>query len=203
MYVSQIGQDKWVCEIYSNKEHGYFLDVGAYNGVTISNTFHLEKELGWTGICVEPLPTAFEELRANRSCICENVCVAPSSGTVHFRRRGKGSKIVPGPGKKIIECQAETLDVILARHKVPAIMEYFSLDIEGSELDVLTGFPFDKYSFGAITVEHNAYVGPEWQERREKMFTLLTSHGYVRHMEVAQDDWYIHPITLNTLLGKV
>jgi len=202
MYVSQIGQDKWICEIYSNKKHGYFLDVGAYNGVTISNTFYLEKELGWTGICVEPLPAAFAELQASRSCICENVCAAPSGGTVYFHRRGKGSKIVPGPGRKTIECRAETLAVILARHEAPAAMEYLSLDIEGGELDVLTGFPFDHYSFGAITVEHNAYVGPEWQERREKMFTLLTSHGYVRSREVDQDDWYIHPATFKSLLGN-
>lgn len=178
------------------------MDVGAYNGVTISNTFYLEKSLGWTGICVEPLPTAFAELQASRSCICENLCVAPSSGVVYFHRRGKGSKIVSAPGRKTIQCQSETLATILKNNSAPNIIDYLSLDIEGGELGVLETFPFGQFSFGAITVEHNSYVGQEWCDRRQKMFVILTQNGYIRDKEVDQDDWYINPPVLQALLNN-
>lgn len=53
-YYSHIGQDKWVAETFRRARGGYFLDFGAFDGITTSNTIVLEKELGWTGICVEP-----------------------------------------------------------------------------------------------------------------------------------------------------
>ena len=68
---SQYGQDVYLINsIFPDRINGYFVDVGAYDGITLSNTFILEKHLGWSGICIEPNPEAFEKLRANRSCIC-------------------------------------------------------------------------------------------------------------------------------------
>lgn len=193
MYYSQLGQDKWVCEIYGGKRGGYFVDVGAWNGVKISNTCHLEKELGWNGICIEPHPQAFEGLKSNRSCICENVCAAAAEGVVQFRCKGKGSMIVTGGGKNVVPCKAETLAVILDRHNAPRLIDYLSLDIEGTELDVLQVFPFERYEFGVMTIEHNAYLGQQWQARRDQMLALLESKGYARDREVGCDDWYINP----------
>jgi FkbM family methyltransferase len=193
-YYSQLGQDKWVHEIYGDLRGGYFVEVGAYNGVKISNTYFLEKELEWNGICVEPLPGIFEELEANRTCICENVCVASHSGLVHFKCRGKGSMIVDlGARGKIVTREAKTLEQILDKNNAPKYIEYLSLDTEGNELDILQVFPFDKYEFGVMTIEHNAQVGQAYQDRRELMVALLTSKGYVRSREVSCDDWYINP----------
>ena len=202
MYYSQVGQDKLVSEIYHGKRHGYFLDVGAYDGVTISNTFHFESELGWIGICVEPLPNVFPKLKSNRTCVCENSCVATSEGKVFFKCRGKGSKIVLSPGKHTVECKAETLVAILDRNNAPKNIEYMSIDIEGTELEVLESFPFDRYGFGVITVEHNSYVGGECLERRDRILTLLSSKGYTREMEVQQDDLYVNKTVLKTLMPE-
>jgi FkbM family methyltransferase len=202
MYHSQVGQDKLVSEIYRGKRNGYFVDVGAYDGITISNTFHFEKELGWTGICVEPLPNVFPKLVLNRSCICVNSCVSTTEGSVFFKCRGKGSRIVQTPGRNTVERKSETLAAILDRSKAPKNMEYLSIDIEGLEFDVLKSFPFHQYGFGVITVEHNAYVGIECQERREQMLTFLSAKGYVREMEVQQDDLYINPPVLKSLMQE-
>jgi hypothetical protein len=54
---SQIGQDLEVLRKYKNKYNGYFVDIGASDGIIYSNTYLLEKRYGWKGICVEPLPS--------------------------------------------------------------------------------------------------------------------------------------------------
>lgn len=193
-YHSQLGQDKWAHELYGDLRGGYFVEVGAYNGIKISNTYFLEKELEWNGICVEPLPGIFEELKSNRTCICENVCAASTYGLVHFKCRGKGSMIVDqGSRGKVVTREAKTLEQILDQNNAPKYIEYLSLDTEGNELDILQVFPFDKYEFGAMTIEHNAHVSQEHQDRRDLMVVLLTSKGYVRSREVSCDDWYVNP----------
>ena len=62
-----------------------------------------------------------------------------------------------------------------------------SLDTEGSELEILQNFDFEKYTFGLIDVEHN-YVEP----RRTKIMSLLLSKGYIYKGENEWDDMYKH-----------
>jgi len=65
-YMSHIGQDAWVAECMQYKKGGFFLDFGAFDGKTISNTYMLEKDLEWKGICVEPNPRYFNLLCERR-----------------------------------------------------------------------------------------------------------------------------------------
>lgn len=51
-YYSQVGQDRWVINYFGENYKGFFIDIGAYDGISISNTYALEK-LGWKGICVD------------------------------------------------------------------------------------------------------------------------------------------------------
>src|ERR1035437_3743843 len=66
---SQSAQDAFVISYFKNKRNGIFIDIGANDGVSLSNTYYLEKELGWTGICIEPISAIFEKLDKNRNCI--------------------------------------------------------------------------------------------------------------------------------------
>ena len=50
-------------KIFKNKRDGFFLDIGANDGITLSNSYFFEKELGWKGICFEPLKNAFQKLQ--------------------------------------------------------------------------------------------------------------------------------------------
>src|SRR5438309_1453970 len=80
-YYSQCKQDKFVNEhFFKNKKNGFFVDIGAHNGVTYSNTFFFEKELNWTGICIEPIPKIFNELKSNRNCLCVQGCISDFNG---------------------------------------------------------------------------------------------------------------------------
>src|ERR1700730_1429338 len=66
-YFSQTGQDKFLNErVFGAKRDGTFVDIGAADGVFLSNTYFFEKELAWCGVCVEPRPEAFSRLVASR-----------------------------------------------------------------------------------------------------------------------------------------
>ncbi len=59
---AQLNQDRNVLNHYNQLKHGYFVDVGAHDGITLSNTYLLEKYYEWSGICIEPLPNQFNKL---------------------------------------------------------------------------------------------------------------------------------------------
>lgn len=84
-YQSQIGQDMFLNRwFFKNRGPGFFVDVGAYDGIVGSNTFYLEKHLQWNGIAFEPNPPTFEALRANRSCQLIQGCAYDQDGEISF-----------------------------------------------------------------------------------------------------------------------
>lgn len=85
-FPSQLGQDIEVIKFYNNKENGYFIEIGASDGIFLSNTYLLERQYKWTGICCEPIPSRFEKLVINRpNSICYSDAVYSNTGlTVDF-----------------------------------------------------------------------------------------------------------------------
>jgi hypothetical protein len=76
---------------------------------------------------------------------------------------------------------------MLGKYNAPKTIEYLSIDTEGSEYEILSGFNFSKYDFRVITCEHN------FSPQREKISSLLTEKGYLRLFERISDfdDWYV------------
>ena len=194
---SQLSQDIFVLTYFNFKRDGYFDEFGATNGVDLSNTWLLEKEFGWKGILAEPSKNWHEELSNNRSCNIENKAVwiksdetltfleatVPEISTIDdFRSIDSHSR-----KGKIYEVETISLEDLLDKYDAPSVIDYLSIDTEGSELDILSNFDFEKYKFRVITVEHN------FTENREKINRLLTSKGYKQVLESisAFDDWYI------------
>ena len=88
-FYSQLGQDKFLFEnFFRGMRGGVFVDVGAYDGVALSNTYYFEKELGWQGICIEPNPLAFEGLSQNRNCVLLNCGVGGQEELLEFLEEG-------------------------------------------------------------------------------------------------------------------
>jgi hypothetical protein len=79
---SQLGQDLWVLERLGGKRNGYFVEIGACDGVYLSNTLLLESQYGWRGICVEPNRDYYYRLKENRTCRCVDKAVHRESGKV-------------------------------------------------------------------------------------------------------------------------
>lgn len=189
---SQVFQDLYVLWRLRQKRQGYFVEFGATDGLSISNTALLERDFGWTGILAEPNPHWHEALGANRRAIVDHRAVSGRSGNrVAFRARKDHPELsgIGGPAGDGIEVETVSLLDLLRQHKAPAVIDYLSLDTEGNELDILLAFDFS-FRFRVITVEHNHDA-----VAREGIRTLLTGRGYRREFEIfsAQDDWYFHP----------
>ncbi len=86
---SQYGQDRFVITTLGGVRGGFFLDSGASDGVSVSNTLALERDFGWDGICVEPNDLMFEQLVRNRRCRCVNCCLYDRPGDVAFVERAQ------------------------------------------------------------------------------------------------------------------
>ncbi|MCA9329774.1 FkbM family methyltransferase [Candidatus Saccharibacteria bacterium] len=196
---AQLHQDRDVLEYLKDKRNGYFVDVGALDGKHISNTYLLEKEYGWTGLCCEANPTTFKKLVKTRSCACidgamysidglelEFTCADALSGiTTHQDTPNVAHQQKIAAGSKI-KVRTRTLTSVLDSCGAPAHIDYLSIDTEGSEMEILQGIDFTRYTFGFIDLEHN-YVQP----RRQQMHLFLKSKGY-RHYKANQwDDYYV------------
>lgn len=84
-YFSQYGQDEFLDKnVFKDQEGGFFVDIGAHDGVSLSNTAFFEKYRHWSGICFEPNPHIFSKLKNNRSCIKIEGCVAEFNGKANF-----------------------------------------------------------------------------------------------------------------------
>jgi len=200
--LSDRGQDRWIIEeVFPNKTGGFFLELGAADGFSESNTYVLEKRYGWRGICIEPNPLLFDALvnRYNRSCTCVPFAVDAEKGFVEFVLSGQTSGVVndesdnsPASRSGLIDAarsqgrikvvEALPLAELLDRYSAPAVIDYFSFDVEGLETRILRDFPFDRYTFLAITIERPT---PE-------LNSLLFSEGYHFVRNSLYDTFYVH-----------
>ena len=157
--LSDRGQDKWIIEIFQLKKtnyKGFFLEIGGGNGFSNSNTFILEKNFNWKGIIVEPDIDQFRKLKSYRSKMTlSNKLIFDKNKTVNFIKDGELSKITNNISSKnkIIKVKAITLKKLLKDKKAPRNIDFFSLDVEGSEDKVLTKEVLTKYNFMALTIE--------------------------------------------------
>ncbi len=165
-FKGQLGQDKWVIQMFGKRKRGYFLDIGASDGININNTYVLEHRFGWSGICFEP-GLQFDNLQRNRAAIVSDHCLYNRSGDhVQFQvaienndysgitRHIRDHDLHRQEYDSIIK-QTKTLTECLQKFDSPKHIDYMSLDTEGSEYEILQGLDFDQYSIAAITVEHN------------------------------------------------
>lgn len=191
---SQLGQDLSVANFYQMKHNGYFIDVGAWDGQEISNTYMLETQLNWTGICIEPLPEQFQKLQSCRSAICLPLAAYSQSDLEFDFVIAEGLSGIVNCidchkhvlNKNKIKVKTKTLTDIMDQYNSPKFIEYLSIDTEGSELEVLKGINWDKYSFGYINIEHNNV-----EPRRSEMRQYLITKGYKFLRENVVDDDYI------------
>ena len=202
-YFSQIGQDLVVDKIFFGKmTGGTFVDIGAHDGISLSNTYFLESVRKWNGLCVEANPEVVPRLRENRRCIVEQVAVGPDHGTVNFtavdgpemlsgvserlnrrhRRRIKDEIKRSGGRQEVIRVPVRPLQALLDEHNIVSV-DFLSIDTEGSELDVLKGLDFEKTRVAVICIERNYESG--------QIPGFLRDRGFVRVFALSHDDFYL------------
>jgi FkbM family methyltransferase len=190
-YYSQIGQDRYfIEEIIQGRRNGVFLDVGAHDGIATSNTYALETQLNWTGICIEANPALAEQCKANR----------PSSWTIQAAVWSEEKEVefeLPHSGNDFLSriggishnenyfafdfAKVETLKMVAQPLKAilgdgPRYFDYFSLDVEGAELEALKGIDWSSTSFSYIALEFG-----HRNDFLQEMIDYLASKNYALH----------------------
>lgn len=157
----------------------WYVEAGANDGISQSNTKALELFDQWSGVLIEPIPATFAKLVRNRkarNCFINCALVSDGYKFGHVRliysnlmstavglksdiqdpeahaRSGAGF-LKPGEEVYSIEAPARTLTSILDECAAPARMGLLSLDVEGAELEVLEGLNLEQYRFDFILIE--------------------------------------------------
>lgn len=197
---AQLKQDQWVLFMMADMRDGYFVEFGAGDGVTDSNTYLLERKYGWRGVLAEPQVEMMSLLRSRRpASMCFDVAVGPWDGKSVFNETSiPGLSYVSGYGvdeltparvvRRSHAVRVLSLNSLLDEAEAPAVIDYLSIDVEGAEYDVLRTFDFTKRRVRLMTVEHNG------TSNRRMIRELLDAHGFrwVDWPRVTQwDDWFI------------
>lgn len=207
-YYSQDNQDKFINQVFfRNRKKGFFIDIGAHNGVTFSNSCFFEKQLGWDGLCVEPIPEVFQALKNNRTCKLENACITDEDKEVTFTRisgygemlSGITDKYDPrhlerikrtideqGGGVEEIKVKGVRLDSLIEKYNIRSV-DFLSVDTEGNEWPIIQTIPFDKIQPKLILVENN------YNDNRIKDF--LYSKGYIFCINLMDDVFHFGPLS--------
>lgn len=151
---------------YLNRQNGFFIEAGANDGISQSNTLYFEKYMKWKGLLIEPIPDLAEKCRVNRpNCIVENCALVPfdfKNDSIEMQYANlmslvkgamkteeeemshieKGCRVQNNISTYSVRVPAKTLSSILTQHRIKKI-DLLSLDVEGFELSVLRGIDFD------------------------------------------------------------
>jgi FkbM family methyltransferase len=180
-----------VREFFRGARSGYFVEVGANRPRQESQTWHLE-QLGWTGVLVEPQPNLAEDLRRVRSAkVFAVACSSPENAGLRLRLHVAGAlssldreRMAPGAQpERVIEVPVRTLDDILIEACAPVGFDFLSVDVEGHELEVLSGFDFARWRPRLVLLED--HVGNLARHR------CLQNAGYRLIRRHENNGWYV------------
>jgi len=196
---AQLFQDLLVLFLLDEKRDGYFVEFGATDGIKLSNTFLLENKFGWRGIVAEPARCYHQELSHNRKCFVDHRCVWSASGVPLQFDETAEPEYSGVDALSVVDAHAErrrertsyavesvSLPDLLRSYDAPVIIDYLSIDTEGSEFTILDSFFPSHHDIRLITVEHN------YTNQRSQIYNLLTSQGYNQVFKELSmvDDWY-------------
>jgi FkbM family methyltransferase len=196
-YYSQFEQDKTAHQMFfQNTPKGYFVDIGAHDGTTFSNSKFFE-ELGWNGVCIEPNPKIFDILQSTRKCKCVKKAIADKVGTAQFFQILGEADMLSGLADEFNQRGIENINRNVQNNEFEYIdveldlfdnivdsttIDFLSLDTEGNELKILQTIDFDKYDIKVITVENNDYD--------DKFNQFLTPKNYQFIARLGCDELY-------------
>ena len=168
-------------------KNGFFLEVGANDGISYSNTIRLEKSLNWKGILIEPGFHQYLKCSKNRP---NSIVINAALVSKEFRKKNKQVLIATDSGlmskiyrksifgmnifkyffKNWSHVNCYSLDYLLNHLEINKI-DFFSLDVEGNELEVLKGINFDVVDIKYICVE-------VWDKDKDKILKFFENNNF-------------------------
>ena len=169
-------------KLFNHKKKGFYIELGANNGLTQSNSAFFEKNRNWTGILIEPSLKAFLDCKKNRpNSLCLNyACVSNKYVGEYIYGDFSEKKLMASvngqrlKSKKLVKVPAITLEKILDKCLDNRIIDFLSLDTEGYELNILEGLNLDKYRPKYLLIEI-------YKKDKDKIFSFLESKKYKLH----------------------
>jgi FkbM family methyltransferase len=203
IFYGQCGEDKLVFEKYfTNKRNGVFLELGALDGVTYSNTKFFEDTLQWSGILIEPIPHNYEKCKRSRPrSLVYNCIVSSNEEPMEIYVNGAVSSVKDHTTAEFFNgwhrdnnvetafIHSRRLDDILHEAHV-AHIDFWSLDVEGSEYEVLKTMDW-AISVSVICME---VCGGEASDMNEACRDILRQNGFQFDGLAAHNELWIKPV---------
>lgn len=180
----------------------FYVDVGANDGLIVSNTAYFDLDLNWKGICIEPHPRAFSELIKNRpDSINLNICISDEESEVDFcivsgyaemlsgiekcyhpdhKKRIESEIERHGGNKEIIKIISKPLKQVFSENKLKKI-DYLSIDTEGSEMEIIKSIDFDLVDIRVISTENSC---------NSDIKSFLETKGFIFADKICADEIY-------------
>ena len=198
-FFGQHNEDEYLSTFFNENYKGVCIEIGAYDGVFLSNTYHFELK-GWKALCIEPIELSFNKCVKNRK-ECINCCISDKDTEdkdfYMFELPGNNLCAISGliPDQRLIDshshmiknktvCKVKvrSLTSLLDELQYPTDIDFISIDTENTELDVLKGIDFNKYNIKYMVIENN-YNEPFCED-------YLKQYGYVKINRIAVNDFY-------------
>jgi len=205
----QLGQDLLALDFFRSfpAEHKTFLDVGAFDGITFSNT-RLFFEEGWSGVCIEPCLKNYSKLELlykDTPVVTVKAAATDYEGELELNvatipwAEEHGSPVSSHATdvikrwpdfiweKEIVS--ATTVNQILESNNITHI-DFVSIDVEGQEMAVLRGFDLYKYQPHLIVVEYLGVV------EKYELLEYLKLHDYFLWSDNGQDIFLVRGLKI-------
>ena len=215
-------QDRLVLQLLGCQRGGYYVDLAANDAVDLSNTFVLDHDFGWRGLCIEPNPRYWERLKSLRSCKLVPHAVADKPGELPFVLPAGGrhfgidsgafgglvrtgamaeqdpfvAKVQHHAGRTVVNVSVRTLREVLETEGAPTRIDVLSLDVEGAEDLAMSTFPWLRSTVRVLLIERPSQL----------LQSTLRRHGYVRHrshgLGLRGDQVWVHPEVARDAPGR-
>jgi len=174
-YYSQLMQDKFVDDYLNQKENGFFIEIGAHDGISCSNTLFFEEFRNWQGVCIEPGIEEFKKLNEKRKSHNIHACISDYDGESEFTYIEGYSMMLSGLSESYNRAHEDRINREVSHHggivnkiKMPVFklqtildqmnvsyVDYCSIDTEGSEFNIIKSIDFDKTHISIFSIENN------------------------------------------------
>lgn len=195
--------DRFLIEyFFEGKTDGYFIEIGASDGIGDSATYNLETYYNWRGLMVEANTSFFELLKINRKSVSINKALSDSVGKTNFIESNNKyyscieSNLCSWHKEKCMNDGYETKSVdtidfatLLKENNCPKYIDLISMDIEGSEYKSLSKFPFLEYKTKLFIIENSDHrieslLYDNQYEEIKNPFSNINYELYFKHKDI-------------------
>jgi len=199
-YHTELNQDIFAL-LMNQFRPGYFLEIGANDGFTLSNTVYLENKFGWSGILVEANKKYLVSLAKRKKSVIVNKAVSSQKGEANFIDAGlygglksslNDTHYLHTRDATCIKVECIGLQDILDSASAPDYIDFVSIDVEGGEVSIVEQLVTVTRRFRCGCIEYNGRM-----DDYTKMVNLLESSGYrlVWKDQTAHDLFFLDNMT--------